>query len=486
MKKLFIIFLAAISCYFVNAQSVGIGTNAPNASAQLDITSTTKGMLPPRMTTAQRIAIVAPANGLMVYDTNFASFYFYNGSAWAAVNSGDGGGSSWTANGNNIFNSNAGNVGIGSGVGLKEKLSIKGNLFVTHTNPNDLSGGNKASINLHGANTGSGIINFLKPDTTTGASIIYGNILSQFILQNGSNLNQLFLRSNGNVGVGSGSPLEKLDVNGNIRSRNNILADNDITLTGNLQAGNNVTAQGNVNGGSLSTGGNILVAGASLLSGDVTVNSDIIGKGNASITGTSTLTGNITTTGDIVVNNATGTLQLRNGSNVNKGFVQLSADNLRLGTNSGNTQSVIFRLNGNDRTTMYANGDINIEGKITNQATTGFYNLLPLCYGTVKNDVLVRGTNNVTVNFVSDGHSTGLFLSAYYTISCSGISNNSIILVTDNDKYDADRIAINGIYSTTASYFNPGVARVYRTLHILAAAEAYRVQGDFSFVIYNY
>jgi len=324
MKKLFIIFLAAISCYFVNAQSVGIGTNAPNASAQLDITSTTKGMLPPRMTTAQRIAIVAPANGLMVYDTNFASFYFYNGSAWAAVNSGDGGGSSWTANGNNIFNSNAGNVGIGSGVGLKEKLSIKGNLFVTHTNPNDLSGGNKASINLHGANTGSGIINFLRPDTTTGASIIYGNILSQFILQNGSNLNQLFLRSNGNVGVGSGSPLEKLDVNGNIRSRNNILADNDITLTGNLQAGNNVTAQGNVNGGSLTTGGNILVSGTSFLNGDVTTNSDI------------------------TINNTAAILQLKS-SNVNKGFFQLSGNDVRFGTNSGNTSGdVIVRMDGDD------------------------------------------------------------------------------------------------------------------------------------------
>ena len=129
-----------------------------------------------------------------------------------------------------------------------------------------------------------------------------------------------------------------MDVNGNIRSRNNLIVDN------------NVIAQGNINGGSFLTGGNILVAGASLLNSDVTVNSDIIGKGNASITGTSTLTGNVITTGDIVVNNANGTLQLRNGSNVNKGFLQLSDNDHRFGTNSGNTSGdVIIRMDGNDR-----------------------------------------------------------------------------------------------------------------------------------------
>jgi len=126
MKKLFIILLAVVSGKEIQAQSVGIGSNAPNASAQLDISSTTGGLLIPGMTTARRIVIVTPANELMLYDTNLAAFNFYNGSAWNAVNSGGDGGGSWLANGNNIYNSNTGNVGIGSGVGLKEKLSIKG------------------------------------------------------------------------------------------------------------------------------------------------------------------------------------------------------------------------------------------------------------------------------------------------------------------------------------------------------------------------
>ncbi|WP_167470916.1 hypothetical protein [Flavobacterium cupreum] len=69
-----------------NAQ-IGIGTVTPNASSVLDITSTTQGMLAPRMTTAQRIAIATPAEGLLVYDTDLKSFYYYSASAWAAMSS---------------------------------------------------------------------------------------------------------------------------------------------------------------------------------------------------------------------------------------------------------------------------------------------------------------------------------------------------------------------------------------------------------------
>ena len=57
---------------------VGIGTVTPNASSVLDITSTTQGMLTPRMTTAQRVAIASPVDGLMVYDTDLKAFHYYN------------------------------------------------------------------------------------------------------------------------------------------------------------------------------------------------------------------------------------------------------------------------------------------------------------------------------------------------------------------------------------------------------------------------
>jgi hypothetical protein len=69
---------------------VGIGTTTPNASSILDLTSSTQGLLTPRMTTVQRIAIATPADGLMVYDTDLKSFYHYGTgtNAWSVLNSG--------------------------------------------------------------------------------------------------------------------------------------------------------------------------------------------------------------------------------------------------------------------------------------------------------------------------------------------------------------------------------------------------------------
>lgn len=64
----------------------GIGTAAPNAAAALEISSTTKGFLPSRMTTVQRDAIAAVA-GLLIYNTATNKLNFHNGTAWEAVTS---------------------------------------------------------------------------------------------------------------------------------------------------------------------------------------------------------------------------------------------------------------------------------------------------------------------------------------------------------------------------------------------------------------
>lgn len=80
---LFITVLMMLHAYSQN--NVGIGTVSPNSSAILDITSTTKGLLVPRMTTAQRTAIAAPAKGLLLFDTDTNSFWFYNGSSWNSI-----------------------------------------------------------------------------------------------------------------------------------------------------------------------------------------------------------------------------------------------------------------------------------------------------------------------------------------------------------------------------------------------------------------
>jgi hypothetical protein len=57
------------------------------ASAILDLTSTTKGFLPPRMTTTQKNAIGTPAQGLMVFDTTLVKLCVYSGTAWETITS---------------------------------------------------------------------------------------------------------------------------------------------------------------------------------------------------------------------------------------------------------------------------------------------------------------------------------------------------------------------------------------------------------------
>ena len=66
--------------------SVGVGTLAPNASAIMDLTSTTQGALLPRMTSAQKSAIVTPATGLLIYQTDGTKgIYMYSGTGWYPV-----------------------------------------------------------------------------------------------------------------------------------------------------------------------------------------------------------------------------------------------------------------------------------------------------------------------------------------------------------------------------------------------------------------
>jgi hypothetical protein len=62
--------------------SVGIGVLGNNASARLQVDSTTQGFLPPRMTTTQKNAIASPATGLVLYDSTTNKLQCYNGSTW--------------------------------------------------------------------------------------------------------------------------------------------------------------------------------------------------------------------------------------------------------------------------------------------------------------------------------------------------------------------------------------------------------------------
>ncbi|WBV56460.1 hypothetical protein PFY10_19935 [Chryseobacterium daecheongense] len=67
-------------------RNVGIGTTNPHPSAILELSSTTQGFLPPRMTTVQRDAIASKTQGLMIYNTSVNIMQYYNGTAWVNYN----------------------------------------------------------------------------------------------------------------------------------------------------------------------------------------------------------------------------------------------------------------------------------------------------------------------------------------------------------------------------------------------------------------
>jgi hypothetical protein len=71
---------------YEGSSSIGLGTATINSSALFQMDSTTKGFLPPRMTQTQRTAIVTPAEGLIVYQTNgVIGLYIYANATWRSL-----------------------------------------------------------------------------------------------------------------------------------------------------------------------------------------------------------------------------------------------------------------------------------------------------------------------------------------------------------------------------------------------------------------
>jgi len=113
----YIIILSMILLSNKSVCQVGIGTTSPNQSAALDVSNNSKGLLIPRMTSAQKGAISLPATGLIVYQTDGQTGFYYNSGTpglpvWSFLFSSES--APWLANGNNIYNTNTGNIGVGT------------------------------------------------------------------------------------------------------------------------------------------------------------------------------------------------------------------------------------------------------------------------------------------------------------------------------------------------------------------------------------
>jgi hypothetical protein len=197
MKVLFNVIFFLLP-FVLSAQNVAINNDGsePHEFALLDVSSTTKGVLFPRMSTMERTSIPGPAIGLTVFDIDTYTYWVYRGD----VNGGwrellidlD---KSWQKNGSNMYNLNNGNVGIGLN-NPQEKLSINA------ANP---------TVQFLHSNVAKSFLNVTGNDFKLGT---YNNNLLGKMSFSTKGVDRMVMDQNGLIGIGTATPSTALTING--------------------------------------------------------------------------------------------------------------------------------------------------------------------------------------------------------------------------------------------------------------------------------
>ena len=183
MKKIVCVFLllGTLLSLSLKSQNVAItddDTYTANSSSMLDVKSTTKGLLIPRLTTAQRVAIITPATGLLVFDTSLNGFYYYNGSAWINLSSGSSSGLLWSYSSPYVYlTGSSDKVGIGTSAPA-HKLMVSDNVTLT-------DGTDGSFIDIQNSSNSIGVLSGIRFYNGTTANTYKGGIFYKDALANG-------------------------------------------------------------------------------------------------------------------------------------------------------------------------------------------------------------------------------------------------------------------------------------------------------------
>jgi hypothetical protein len=237
-KSILIIFLIILGYNSRTMAQVGINNVTPDPSSMLDIQSTGKGLLIPRMTKAARDGIDNAATSLLIYQIDETpGFYYFDGAAtWIAIAGAKD--DKWTVEDDNMYNANIGNVGIGTTT-PGAKLHVEGDMLMDvgrgdvlfENNSNDNVDGAGITIRTK-ANPSLGAIFAVRSSgqanrlfvgqnfTSTGYNNFYVGSTSSRDASNTSLYTNKIAKSGdsyfnaGNVGIGTTAPTDKLTVAG--------------------------------------------------------------------------------------------------------------------------------------------------------------------------------------------------------------------------------------------------------------------------------
>ncbi len=205
MNKYLICCLSFVSSATIFSQNIGInGTGAtPDNSAMLDVVSSDKGMLIPRMTTIQRTGIASPATGLEVYDTSTNTFWYFNGSVWVEEEIGD---ADWTISGVDMYSAVSGDVGIGI-VAPTQKLDVQGgNARINNAFIGDVGHGAGWAGFTNSSTANTTDYGFLQNTDGSYTLINKANTGSGHIGFRQGNVDMAVIDYNGNMGIGTTTP----------------------------------------------------------------------------------------------------------------------------------------------------------------------------------------------------------------------------------------------------------------------------------------